>query len=95
MKSRFSLMFLFFVLNLVYSQDLRVISSNQNFLILEYHPTIKDTIITNISGRSFTKFEIPGTRIENAKEFGAAVVAIKAKDTLLKGNDFVNEYLYF
>lgn len=77
MKLRFSLLFLFLILNLIYSQDLKVISSNQKFLILEYRPTIKDSITTNISGRKFTKFEIPGTRIENAKEFGMPQLQVK------------------
>lgn len=67
--------------NSVYNA-LRAIEANDDDIIL-VHDAVRPLI---------TK-EIIYDAIHNAKEFGAAVVAIKAKDTLLKGNEFVNDYL--
>jgi 2-C-methyl-D-erythritol 4-phosphate cytidylyltransferase len=52
-----------------------------------------DLILVHDAVRPLVSKEIIYDSIQQAKEFGAAVVAIKAKDTLLKGNDFVSEYL--
>ncbi|MCX7875840.1 MAG: type IX secretion system sortase PorU [Melioribacteraceae bacterium] len=77
MKLKFSLIFLLFILNLIYAQDLKVLTSNQNYLILEYRPVIKDTITSTISGRTFTKLEIDGTFVENYKDFGMPQLQVK------------------
>jgi len=52
-----------------------------------------DLILVHDAVRPLVSKEIIYDSIQQAKEYGAAVVAIKAKDTLLKGNDFVSEYL--
>lgn len=52
-----------------------------------------DLILVHDAVRPLISKEIIYDSIQQAKEYGAAVVAIKAKDTLLKGNDFVSEYL--
>ena len=57
------------------------------------NPEDDDLVLIHDAVRPLITKEIIYDAIQNAKEFGAAVVAIKAKDTLLKGNDFVNEYL--
>lgn len=53
----------------------------------------EDLILVHDAVRPLVSKEIIYSAIQQAKEFGAAVVAIKAKDTLLKGNDYVSEYL--
>lgn len=56
-------------------------------------PKDDDLILVHDAVRPLITKEIIYDVIYNANEHGAAVVAIKAKDTLLKGNEFVNEYL--
>lgn len=53
----------------------------------------EDIIIVHDAVRPLLSDEIIVNSINSAKEFGGAVVAIKAKDTLMNGKDFVNSYL--
>jgi 2-C-methyl-D-erythritol 4-phosphate cytidylyltransferase len=52
-----------------------------------------DIIAVHDSVRPFLSQEILSHSIETAKDCGAAVVAIKAKDTLIMGNDSVISYV--
>jgi 2-C-methyl-D-erythritol 4-phosphate cytidylyltransferase len=52
-----------------------------------------DIILIHDAVRPFISEIIIENSINTAKEFGGAVVAIKAKDTLMKGNDEVVSYL--
>jgi 2-C-methyl-D-erythritol 4-phosphate cytidylyltransferase len=52
-----------------------------------------DIILIHDAVRPFISENILESSIRTANEFGGAVVAIKAKDTLMKGNDEVVSYL--
>lgn len=78
MKLKFSLIFLFFILNLVLNaQEVKIISSDQNFITLEYRPIITDTINAKILGKDYVKFVVPGTLVENGKDFGMPQLPVK------------------
>ncbi len=73
MKLRVYLVFLFVVLNtILVSQDLRVISSDKNSILIEYRPTYKDTTIVESNGKKYLKIELPGTSVSNMLSFGEA-----------------------
>ncbi|MBI5806921.1 MAG: type IX secretion system sortase PorU [Ignavibacteriales bacterium] len=78
MKLKFSLIFLFFILNLVLNaQEVKIISSDQNSITLEYRPIITDTINAKILGKDYVKFVVPGTLVENGKDFGMPQLPVK------------------
>ncbi|KAF0153246.1 MAG: hypothetical protein FD143_323 [Ignavibacteria bacterium] len=78
MKIKFSIMFLFFVLNLALTaQDLRVLSSDANSILVEYRPVIKDTQTIAHNNLSFIRLNIPGTRNENSYKAGLPQKAVK------------------
>jgi len=52
----------------------------------------EDIIVVHDAVRPLLTKEILYNAIQTAKEFGAAVVALKAKDTLLKGDDTILDY---
>lgn len=52
-----------------------------------------DIIIVHDAVRPLLSKEIIYDAVQTAKKYGAAVVALKAKDTLINGNDSVNHYL--
>jgi len=71
MKNKLSILFLFFVINLVmYSQDLKILSSDANSILLEYKPVIKDTQNFTYNNLQFIKLSIPGTSVENSYQIG-------------------------
>ena len=53
----------------------------------------EDIILVHDAVRPLVSEEIINKSVNSAKESGSAVVAIKAKDTLMNGEDFVNSYL--
>jgi len=52
-----------------------------------------DLIIVHDAARPLLPHQVLLDAIENAKEFGSIIVAIRAKDTLVKGNIFVEDYI--
>ncbi len=52
-----------------------------------------DIIVVHDAVRPLLQQDLLIRAIETAKEFGSAVVAVKAKDTLIKGDDFVQSYI--
>ncbi|MCX7876608.1 MAG: 2-C-methyl-D-erythritol 4-phosphate cytidylyltransferase [Melioribacteraceae bacterium] len=52
-----------------------------------------DLIVVHDAVRPLITKELIYDAVQTAHDFGAAVVAIKSKDTLLKGNEFVTQYL--
>lgn len=52
-----------------------------------------DLIIVHDAARPLLPQKVLFDAIENAKEFGSIIVAIRAKDTLVKGNIFVEDYI--
>ena len=52
-----------------------------------------DLIIIHDAARPLLPHQVMLDAIENAKEFGSIIVAIRAKDTLVKGNIFVEDYI--
>ncbi len=52
-----------------------------------------DLIIVHDAARPLLSNKILLNAIETAKEFDSAIVAIKAKDTLIKGNEFIEDYI--
>ena len=78
MKNKFSIFFLFFILNLIVNaQDLRILSSNSNSLVIEYLPFYKDTTTVNVQGDIFYKINLPGSFIENYKSIGLPVRLVR------------------
>lgn len=62
MKKKFSIIFLFCVLNTVaFSQDIRILSSSTSSLIFEYTPVISDTNFFQINNEKFINITIPHT----------------------------------
>lgn len=56
-------------------------------------PSDDDLILVHDAARPLLEQRILNQAIETAKEYGTALVALKAKDTIVKGEDFVSEYL--
>ena len=52
-----------------------------------------DLIIVHDAARPLLPHQVLLDAIENAKKFGSIIVAIRAKDTLVKGNIFVEDYI--
>ncbi|MEW6652350.1 MAG: 2-C-methyl-D-erythritol 4-phosphate cytidylyltransferase, partial [Bacteroidota bacterium] len=52
-----------------------------------------DIIVVHDAVRPLLTKEILYNSIQTAKQYGSAVVAIKAKDTLIRGKDFVIDYV--
>lgn len=61
--------------------------------IKSIHADKDDIILVHDAARPMLSPSILEESINTAKEFGAAVVAIKAKDTLFKGNDLITDYV--
>src|SRR3989339_2052330 len=78
MKTKFSIMFLFFVLNLaLQAQDLKVLSSDAGSIILEYRPIFKDTVSISQNCLSFVRLDISGTSNENGGKAGVPILIVK------------------
>ncbi len=56
-------------------------------------PDDNDLILVHDAARPLLEESILNNAIETAKECGTALVALKAKDTIIKGTEFVSEYL--
>ncbi|MEJ5350504.1 MAG: type IX secretion system sortase PorU [Melioribacteraceae bacterium] len=65
MKTKFSIIFLLFILNVVINaQDIKVLSSNSNSIVFEYSPIILDTSFIYLNGEKFFTLTIPNTYID-------------------------------
>lgn len=79
MKTKFSLIFLFFVLNLhVSAQDIKVLSSDLNSIIIEYKPIYGDTIFIPSQGQQYTNVKLLGGLLENYQKSGLPQVQVMA-----------------
>ncbi|MCX7798353.1 MAG: 2-C-methyl-D-erythritol 4-phosphate cytidylyltransferase [Melioribacter sp.] len=52
-----------------------------------------DFILVHDAVRPLLPFEVLEKSIQTAKEYGCAITAIKAKDTLIKGDKFIADYI--
>ncbi len=78
MKYKFLLVILFFVLNLAATaQDLKILSSDKNSIIIEYRPIYKDTLTISASGNSFIKLNLLGGYIENFTKSGLPQIPVR------------------
>lgn len=57
------------------------------------HASDEDLVVVHDAARPLLPQNVLINAIETAKKFGSAVVATKAKDTLIKGNDFVLSFI--
>ncbi len=71
------LVILFFISSFSFSQDIKIISSNQSRIVIKYIPEATDTI--NIKGirENFVKLVFSGTSIDNAEETGMPEIPVK------------------
>lgn len=71
--------------------------SERQFSVFNALKSIKaddnDIILVHDAVRPLLSQEILEKSIQSAVEFGSSVVAIKAKDTLIKGNDLIEDYI--
>lgn len=66
MKTKFSIIFLLFILNVcALAQDIRILSSNSSSFVFEYTPVITDTAYIFSNGEKFINLTIPQTYVEN------------------------------
>ena len=84
MKSKISLFFLiFFNISILAQSDLKIISSDQRSILLEFVPVYTDTSIKIIDGHSFYSFDFynsylpifdnPGVPIKRERPFNISV----------------------
>ena len=79
MKTKFSLIFLFFVLNILsVAQDIKVISSTASSIVIQYVPVFKDTVYTSSQGQQYVSFNIAGTYIENISTAGMPQIQVRS-----------------
>lgn len=65
MKVKFSIIFLLIILNrLILAQDIKILSSNESSIILEYTPSFNDTSAIYYNGERFITLSIPNTFVE-------------------------------
>jgi len=78
MNTKFSLLFLFFILNMfVRAQDIKIISSDASSIIIEYIPSYSDTVTINSNGNSYLKIELPFANISNIDNKGDAQLLVR------------------
>lgn len=78
MKTKFSLLFLFFVLNLFLSaQDIKVLSSDLNSIIFEYNPIYGDTALISSQGQQYIKVNLLGGFTENFSKSGLPQIQLR------------------
>lgn len=71
MKSKFTIiLLLFFCLSQAAAQDFKILSSDENSLVVEYTPTISDTQKIIIDGESYLRFDVNYTVPDDNKSFG-------------------------
>ncbi len=79
MKTKFSLLFLFFILNLIASaQDIKVLSSDLNSIIFEYNPIYGDTTLISSQGQQYVKVKLLGGFIENFAKAGLPQMQVRS-----------------
>lgn len=71
MNKKFSIIFLFFILNISLSaQDIKIISSSTSSIVVEYRPVYLDTISRSIQGEKYLELVISGAAVDNTDEAG-------------------------
>lgn len=79
MKTKFLVIILFLVLNLTsFAQDIKILSSDLNSIIIEYKPIYRDTIITSSQGQQYISVIINGSITENYMNSGMPKSQIRA-----------------
>lgn len=70
-KFKFSLVFLFFILNVLsYAQDIKVLSSDASSIVIEYRPVYSDTTIVKTQTQQYLKLDLLGGYVENYRSKG-------------------------
>ncbi|MCL6099127.1 MAG: type IX secretion system sortase PorU, partial [Bacteroidetes bacterium] len=70
-KFKFSLVFLFFILNVLsYAQDIKVLSSDASSIVIEYRPVYSDTAIVKTQTQQYLKLDLLGGYVENYRSAG-------------------------
>lgn len=59
----------------------------------DIHANDEDLVLVHDAARPLLPQQVLKNAIESAKTFDNAIVAIKAKDTIIKGDEFVEDYL--
>ncbi len=78
MKLKFSLFF-FFILNLIVSaQDIKVLSSDLNSVIIEYRPSYRDTVSIPSQGEQFVNIYLNGGILEKTMKSGMPQLQVRA-----------------
>lgn len=74
---RFISIILYFIPVLILGQDIKVLTSDQNHIVVQYTPEYTDTVLISESGSNFIKFDISGTTIFNGYETGAPAIPVR------------------
>ncbi len=70
-RSKFSVVFLFFILNvLTFGQDIKVLSSDASSIVIEYRPVYTDTTIVKTQSQQYLKLDLLGGYVENYRTAG-------------------------
>ena len=78
MKTKFSIIFLFFILNIsAFGQDIKILSSDESSIVVEYTPFYSDTLTVNSNGNNYFNFLIPYTGILNVDKKGEAQLLVR------------------
>ena len=78
MKTKFSIIFLFFILNaFALGQDIKILSSDANSIIVQYLPVYVDTSTVSSNGTNYFNFSLPLTRINNVDSIGEAQILVR------------------
>jgi hypothetical protein len=73
MKTKFSIIFLFIILNIsAFAQEIKILSSDAASIVVEYRPFYSDTLIIKSNGTQYYNFTIPLTRVFNLDQPGDA-----------------------
>lgn len=79
MNSKFSkiIIFLFLCLPVLASQDIKIITSNSNSIVIEYTPVIVDTSAVTINGIQYINFGLKNIVFENNDKPGLPQIPVK------------------
>lgn len=77
-KFKFSLVFLFCVLNILsFGQDVKVLSSSASSIVIEYKPVYSDTAIVKTQTQQYLKLDLLGGYVENFRSIGLPQVQVR------------------
>ncbi len=78
MKTKFSIIFLFFILNIsCFAQDFKILSSDESSIIIEYTPFYSDTLTISSNGNTYLNFVIPFTGTQNMDRKGEPQLVVR------------------